>query len=178
MAIQAPLDVFVVRKLGVPGHEELAMGAIASGEIRVLNRDIITDLQISDQTIEAVTAREHAELVRREKAYRCDRHPPIICQRAVILVDDGIATGATIRAAMAALRKQYPARLVVAVPVAPPETCAELREIADDVICLIQPRWLGSVGEWYDDFHEVSDDLVRELLDRAASRTIDGNGGR
>lgn len=168
-AIAAPLDVFLVRKLGVPGHEELAMGAIASGGIRVLNEDVIGPLRIKRETIDAVTRREHAELVRREHAYRGERRPPDVGDMIVILVDDGLATGSTMRAAVAALRRQKPEKIVVAVPVAAPEVCVGLRGEADDVVCAVTPRPFFGVGCWYRDFSQTTDDEVRELLRRSSS---------
>jgi erythromycin esterase-like protein/predicted phosphoribosyltransferase len=166
-ALDAPLDVFVVRKLGVPGHEELALGAIATGGTRVLNERVVDSLNIPSEWIEAVDARERRELQRRERAYRGDRPPPNLTGRTVILVDDGLATGSTMLAAVRALRQEAPARIVVAVPVADPEVCAAIRREADDAICLMTPSPLRAVGEWYDDFSQTTDDEVRELLERA-----------
>ncbi len=167
-ALGAPLDVFVVRKLGVPGHEELAMGAVATGGVRVLNEDVVRGLRIPDPVIDAVTAVEREELERRERLYRGDRPSPDVRGRTVILVDDGLATGATMHAAIKALRQQQPARIVVAVPTAAPETCAALRREVDDVVCAITPEPFYSVGLWYEDFSQTSDEEVRELLARAA----------
>ena len=167
-ALRAPLDVLVVRKLGVPGHSELAMGAIASGGARVLSRDVIAMLGISQASIDAVAVREQAELERRERAYRADRPAAPLHGRTVLLVDDGLATGATMRAAVRSLRAHAPARIVVAVPVGAPETCAELRDEADEVVCAHSPASFHAVGSWYDDFSQTSDDEVRELLARAA----------
>jgi putative phosphoribosyl transferase len=166
-ALNAPLDVMLVRKLGVPGHEELAMGAIASGGIRVLSDDIVNALGIPERVIATVAANEEQELERRERAYRDDRPPPKIAGRTVILVDDGLATGSTMRAAAAALRSQHPERLIVAVPVAPPETCDSLRTEVDDVVCALAPEPFFAVGNWYDDFSQTSDHEVRELLHAA-----------
>jgi predicted phosphoribosyltransferase len=166
--LRAPLDVFVVRKLGVPGHEELAMGAIASGGVRLLNDGVVAVAGVSDAEIEAATARETRELIRRERLYRGDRPPPDVRGRTVILVDDGLATGATMRAAVAAVRRQGPARLVVAVPTASPDTCEELRAEVDDLVCARTPDPFYAVGVWYEDFSETTDDRVRELLERAA----------
>ena len=166
-ALGAPLDVFLVRKLGVPGQEELAMGAVATGGVRVLNEQVVGALGIPPSVIEAVAAWQQQELVRRERLYRGDRPPPDVRGRTVILVDDGLATGSTMRAALAALRRQQPARLVVAVPTAAPETCDELRAEADDVVCATTPEPFDSVGLWYEDFSQTSDEEVRELLARA-----------
>jgi len=167
-ALGAPLDVFLVRKLGVPGHEELAMGAVATGGVRVLNDQVVGALGIPPSVIEAVAAWQQQELARRERLYRGDRPPPDVRGRTVILVDDGLATGSTMRAALAALRRQQPARLVVAVPTAAPETCDELRAEADDVVCATTPEPFHSVGLWYEDFSQTTDEEVRELLERAA----------
>ena len=167
-ALGAPLDVFLVRKLGVSGHEELAMGAVATGGVRVLNEQIVRALRIPDDVIDAVTMREQEELARRERLYRGDRPLPDVRGRTVILVDDGLATGATMHAAIAALRQQQPARIVVAVPTAAPETCQALRAEVDDVVCAITPEPFYSVGLWYEDFSQTTDDEVRDLLARAA----------
>jgi putative phosphoribosyl transferase len=167
-ALNAPLDVMLVRKLGVPGHEELAMGAIASGGIRILSDDVVTALGIPERVIASIAANEEEELERRERSYRDDRPPPEVKGRTVILVDDGLATGSTMRAAAAALRAQHPERLVVAVPVAPPETCASLRNEVDDVVCARAPEPFFAVGNWYDDFSQINDEEVRQLL-RAGS---------
>jgi putative phosphoribosyl transferase len=166
-ALSAPLDVFLVRKLGVPGHEELAMGAIASGGIRVLNEEYVRALRLDDATIDAVARREERTLRDRELRYRDDRPRPDVRSRSVILVDDGLATGATMRAAIEALRRQEVAKLIAAVPVAPPATCAELGAQVDEMVCGITPETLYAVGAWYDDFSQVSDAEVGELLARA-----------
>ena len=166
-ALDAPLDVFVVRKLGVPGREELAMGAIASGGVRLLNADVVEALRIPARAIEAASAREQEELQRRERAYRDGRPAPNVHGRTVILVDDGIATGSTMRAAITALRKQQTARIVAAVPVAPRHVCEEFREVADEVVCLLTPEYFVAVGQWYEDFSQTTDDEVRDLLARA-----------
>jgi len=163
-ALGAPLDVFLVRKLGVPGHEELAMGAVATGGVRVLNDEIVRGLGISEHEIDAAAARELQELARRQRLYRGDRPPPDVAGRTVILVDDGLATGATMRAAVAALRQQHPARIVVAVPTASPDTCEALKAEADDVICAMTPEPFFAVGHWYEDFTQTTDNEVRELL--------------
>src|SRR6195256_5187343 len=156
-ALRAPLDVFVVRKLGVPGYEELAMGAVATGGVRVLNEQLVKRLGIPDHLIDAVAAREQQELARRERLYRGGRPTPDVRGRTVILVDDGLATGATMSAAIAALRELRPARIVVAVPTASPETCEEMRSKADDVICAITPEPFNAVGRWYRDFSQTTD---------------------
>ena len=167
-ALDAPLDVFLVRKLGVPGHEELAMGAVATGGVRVLNDQLVRALGIPPNVIDAVAAGQGQELARRERLYRGERPPPDVRGRTVILVDDGLATGATMRAALAALRQQGLARVVVAVPTAAPEKCDELRTEADEVVCATTPEPFYSVGLWYEDFSQTSDEEVRELLARAA----------
>ena len=175
-ALGAPLDVFLVRKLGVPGYEELGMGAIASGGVRVLNEHIVRSVGASGEAIEAVTARERRELERREAAYRDDRPPVDVEGRAVILVDDGLATGSTMRAAVAALRARRPARLVVAVPVGSADTCRDLGAEADDVVCAKTPEPFFAVGAWYGDFSQTTDEEVRELLERASHRSVTWNG--
>ncbi|MBL9214984.1 MAG: hypothetical protein JNG83_05870 [Opitutaceae bacterium] len=159
-----PLDVLVVRKLGVPGHEELAMGAVAGGGVQVLNHDIVNSLGLDRVTIEQVAARERRELARRERAYRGDRPPAPVAGRTVILVDDGIATGATARAALAALRTRGADRLVVAAPTISPEAFRQLRSCADEVVAVIVPDAFQGVGEWYDNFTQTTDDEVRALL--------------
>src|SRR5213080_4206273 len=166
--LHAPLDVFIVRKLGVPGFEELAAGAIASGGVRVLNEDVMRAIPHADQAIEAVTTRETAELARREQTYREGRPAPDLRDRIVILVDDGLATGATMRAAVKALRQRGAAKIVVAVPVGPPDTCREFEDEADEVVCASEPEFFQAVGQYYEDFSQTSDDEVRELLARAA----------
>lgn len=173
-ALRAPLDVLIVRKLGVPGHEELAMGAIASGGARVMNDEVLDALGIGDAEVEHVAARERVELERREHAYRGTRAHPAVEGRTVILVDDGIATGATIRAAVHALREQQPARIVIAVPVAAPESVALLRREADDVVCLHTPDPLLAIGIWYDDFGQTTDAEVVRLLEQAWARRVGG----
>lgn len=169
-ALDAPLDVFVVRKLGVPGHEELAMGAIASGGVMVMNRPVVEALGLRERDIEAVAERELAELERRERLYRGNRPPLELQGRTVIVVDDGLATGASMRAAVEALKKLSPARVVVAVPVGSAETCASFRELVDDVVCAATPEPFRAVGVWYENFDQTSDAEVHELLDRAARR--------
>jgi putative phosphoribosyl transferase len=163
-ALHLPLDVFVVRKLGTPGQEELAFGAIASGGVRVLNPDVIQDFQLSAEAMERVTLRESAELERRERQYRGDRPPLEVSHRTVILIDDGLATGSTMRAAVAALRRMAPAQIVVAVPVAARSTCAELRADVDDLICAATPDKFFAVGQWYREFPQVSDEEVEQLV--------------
>ena len=163
-----PLDIFVVRKLGVPGYRELAMGAIASGGVRVLNEDVLRALPDAAGIVAQVTTQETQELQRREREYRGDRLPPEISGRAVILIDDGLATGATMLAAIAALRKKAPAKIIVAVPVCPPETLEEVKRVADETVALFAPDWFRGVGQFYEDFAQVSDEEVRVLLARAA----------
>jgi putative phosphoribosyl transferase len=167
-ALHVPLDVFLVRKLGVPGHEEFAMGAVASGGVRVLNREIIQALQIPEEVVKQLIAKEERELERRERAYRGNRPFPDLLGKTVILVDDGLATGSTMLAAVTALRQQQPARLVVAVPVGSPETCEAFRAHVDDMVCEITPDPLYAVGLWYEDFSQTTDDEVRELLAEAS----------
>ena len=164
----APLDVFVVRKLGVPGQEELAMGAIASGGVRILNQDIVQAMAIPAHVIDSVTSTEVQELARRERLYRGDRPAPDVMGRTVILVDDGLATGATMRAAVAALRRMKPKRIVIAVPIAAVPTRREFAGEVDEIVCLHTPEPFFSVGFWYDDFSQTTDDQIRDLLARAA----------
>jgi putative phosphoribosyl transferase len=167
-ALHAPLDVFVVRKLGAPGQEELAMGAIATGGVRVINEEVVRLLHIQQGAIDSVAAKETQELLRRNRLYRGTRPPPDVKDRTIILVDDGLATGSTMRAAVAALRQQEPKRIVVAVPVAAGQTCHELSAEVDELICCFEPDPFYSVGFWYEDFSQASDDSIRELIDRAA----------
>lgn len=167
-ALRVPLDVFIVRKLGVPGFEELAAGAIASGGVRVLNEDVVRALPNANEIIEAVTAKEVAELERREQRYRGGRLAPELRDRVVILVDDGLATGATMRAAVKALRQRGVKKIVVSVPVGPPETCREIAEEADEIVCAITPEFFHAVGQYYEDFSQTTDEEVRELLASAA----------
>ncbi|HKG25344.1 MAG TPA: erythromycin esterase family protein [Thermomicrobiales bacterium] len=169
-ALNAPLDVFLVRKLGVPGHEELAMGAIATGGIRVLNRDVTESWRIPEAAIAAVEAAERRELARRERLYRGTRPPPDVRDKVVILVDDGLATGSTMRAAAEALRRMGPKRIVAAVPVAAAATCEALQDVVDEVVCGITPDVFYAVGLWYEDFSPTTDEEVRELLRRAEER--------
>jgi len=168
VALRAPLDVFVVRKLGVPGHEELAMGAIASGGVRVVNRSVIEELGIPRSVFDAVAADEQQELERRERLYREQRPPLEVRNKSVIVTDDGLATGSTMRAATAALRQREPTRIVVAAPVAAAATCAALRPEVDAVVTVIQPEPFHGVGAWYADFRQTTDDEVRALLSAAA----------
>ena len=170
-ALGAPLDVFLVRKLGVPDHRELAMGALASGGVRVLNERVVRELGIPEAAIDAVAAEEHRELDRRERAYRGDRPSPDVAGRAVILIDDGLATGSTMRAAVAALRRLAPARAIVAVPAAAPATCDQLRAEVDEVVCAITPEPFHAVGLWYEDFSPTTDEEIRDLLEQAAGRS-------
>jgi putative phosphoribosyl transferase len=170
-ALHAPLDVFLVRKLGVPGHEELAMGAVATGGVRVLNEAVVRALHISEDEINAVTAAELQELERRQRAYRGTRPAPPIRNHTVILVDDGLATGATMYAAIVALRQQQPSQIVVAVPTAAPETCDEFRHEVDEIVCAITPDPFYAVGLSYEDFSQTTDEEVHDLLARAQFTT-------
>ncbi|MDT8385583.1 MAG: phosphoribosyltransferase [Gammaproteobacteria bacterium] len=171
--LHSQLDLMLVRKLGSPGQRELAMGAIASGGIRVLNENIVSQLNVSKEMVERITAEEQSELERRETAYRGDGPRPDIKGKSIILVDDGVATGATMRAAIAALRQQNPTEIIVAVPVAPMDTLEILQMEADEVICLATPEPFIAIGRWYEDFGQVSDDEVKQTLARAW-----GVGGR
>jgi predicted phosphoribosyltransferase len=170
-ALDVPLDVFIVRKLGVPGHEEFAMGAIASGGALLIDEAVVRQLGISEAEIEAAVKAEQRELERRERRYRGNRPPPDVAGRTVIVVDDGLATGASMRVAVAALRQEHPARIVVAVPIAPPETCDALRQEADDVVCAVTPEPFYAVGLWYEDFTQVTDEEVHDFLERARLAT-------
>lgn len=179
--LSAPLDVYVVRKLGLPGQEELAMGAIASGGVRVVNDDVVQYLDVPAYVIDRVAEEERREVERRELAYRGRRPPPLVRGNTIILVDDGLATGSTMRAAIAALRKLEPAGIVVAVPTAPPSTYYELKQEADDVVAVITPQPFDGVGRWYRDFTQTTDDEVRNLLEQAREdRKLSpgGMGGR
>jgi putative phosphoribosyl transferase len=168
-ALGVPLDVFLVRKLGVPGREELALGAIATGGVRLLNSDVVRALRIPPEVIDKIAAAEREELERREREYRGDRPVPDVRGKTVILIDDGLATGASMRAAVAALRQQDPARIVVAVPIASPSTCEEFRDEVDETICARTPEPFYAVGLWYEDFSQTTDAEVRDLLARAAN---------
>ena len=170
-ALHAPLDVFIVRKLGLPWHEELAMGAIASGGIVVLDEDLVRRAGVSGDELASVIASERRELERRERRYRGDRAPPDITGRTVILVDDGLATGASMRAAVAAVRQERPRRVVVAVPIASPETCEAFRREVDEAVCARTPERFEAVGLWYDDFRQTEDAEVHDLLEDARSWT-------
>jgi putative phosphoribosyl transferase len=167
-ALSSPLGVFVVRKLGVPGHEELAMGAIASGGVILLDENLVRRLGLGREELERTVATELRELQRREEAYTGGRDPPDVEGKTVILVDDGLATGSTMRAAAHAVRQLNPGRIVVAVPVASPETCEGFRDVVDETVCVMTPRPFRAVGLWYDDFSQTSDDEVRRLLAEAA----------
>lgn len=172
----APLDVMQVRKLGVPGHEELAMGAIASGGVRIVSENVVEALGIPDRVIATVAAAEAQELERRERIYREGRHFPDVRGRTVILVDDGLATGSTMRAAAAALRSLGADRLVAAVPVAPRESCEAMRQVVDEVVCARMPEQFLAVGEWYEDFSQTSDEEVSALLRRADAEEKNASG--
>lgn len=168
--LRLPLDVFVVRKLGVPGQRELAMGAIASGGVRVLNEDVLRAMPHAAATVADVTSQEAREVERRERDYRQGRPAPEVSGRVVILVDDGLATGATMLAAIAALRQKEPAKIVAAVPVCPPETLGEIERAADETVILFAPDWFRGVGQFYENFAQLTDEAVRLLLVRAAER--------
>jgi predicted phosphoribosyltransferase len=167
-ALDAPLDVFLVRKLGVPGHRELAMGAIASGGVRVLSPDVVSWYGIPEAVIDEVARDEQAELERRERAYREGRTPVELRDRVVLLVDDGLATGATMKAAMEAVRAHAPSRIVVVVPVGAPDICREFEDVADEIVCALSPEFFSAVGQWYVDFSQTTDEEVRDLLHEAA----------
>jgi len=171
-ALEAPLDLMLVRKLGFPGHEELAMGAIASGNVRVLNEQLVARIGVPPEMVDEVIEREQRELLRREQAYRGNRPPPEVRGQCVILIDDGLATGSTMMAAIKAVRQRQPASVIVAVPVAPPETVEEFRPHVDRMVCPETPWNFGGVGRWYEDFSQTSDQEVRELLGRAWSRPL------
>jgi len=168
-ALNAPMDVFLVRKLGTPGHRELAMGAIASGGVRVVNADVVQWYGISEAAIDRIAREEQEELERRERAYRDDRPAPDLTHKIVVLIDDGLATGSTMRAAVKAVRARHPARVVIAVPVGAPQTCAELAVSADEVICARMPEPFSAVGQWYLNFEQTDDAEVRELLQKSTA---------
>ena len=172
--LKAPMDVFVVRKLGLPGQPELAMGAIASGGVRVLNSEVVDALGISDELIDAVTAEEQRELARRERAYRDDRPPPEVKGKTVIIVDDGIATGSTMTAAVSALRQLNTARVVVAVPTVALSSYYQIRRVADDVAAVMMPEQFYGVGQWYEDFSQTTDAEVRQLLSEFTPSPVSG----
>ena len=167
-ALHVPMDVFIVRKMGLPGHEELAFGAIASGGVLVLNEDVVQGFNVPSEVIDAVAQRELRELQRRERAYRGDRPAPHIQANTVILIDDGLATGASMRAAVRGLRAQNPARIIVAVPTAAMQTCEALEPEVDDILCATTPEPFYGVGRWYDDFSQTTDEEVHALLEDAA----------
>jgi putative phosphoribosyl transferase len=171
LALDAPLDVFIVRKLGLPGHEEFGIGAIASGGVRVVDESVLRAYGVDADVLDRITERERRELERRERLYRDERPFPSLADRVVILVDDGLATGSTMRAAIAALRAEHPREVVVAVPVGAPETCAAIAKLADDLVCLETPDPFYAVGLWYQDFEQTDDEEVHDLLERAAART-------
>jgi predicted phosphoribosyltransferase len=175
-ALRAPLDVLVARKLGTPGQSELAMGAVAPGGVRVLHRAVVDALALPPEVVEQVARREEAEVARREESYRTGRPPLDVAGRVVVVVDDGLATGSTMRAAVAALRAMGPGRIVVAVPVGSPETCQQLATEADEVVCLEMPAAFRAVGQWYDDFSQTTDDHIRALLEGLPSRS-EGRSG-
>ncbi len=174
LALNAPLDVFIVRKLGLPGHEELALGAIASGGVRVLNEDIIQALHIPENLINIVAQRELQELQRRAELYRGDRPPLNARDKTAILIDDGLATGASMRAAVIGVRAQNPARIVIAVPTAAPETCDAFEFKVDEIVCSMTPEPFLGVGKWYEDFSQVTDEEVRTLLEEATQQLLHG----
>ena len=172
-ALRAPLDVFVVRKLGTPGQPELAMGAIASGGVRVLNDEVVQGLNVTSDTIDRIAEVEQQELERRERLYRAGRPFPSIADQVVILVDDGLATGSTMRAAVKAIRELRPSKVVVAVPAGAAETCEEFRHEADEVVCVIAPEAFRAVGAWYEEFPQIGDDEVRDVLEKSVRELVD-----
>lgn len=172
-ALNAPLDICIVRKLGVPGYQELAMGALASGGVKILNYDVINNLRIDWETIQSVAAEEWQELQRRDRTYRGNAPSINVKNKTVILIDDGIATGSSIRAAIAIIKQQQPAKIVVAVPVAPPSTYQELLLEVDQIVCLQIPADLSAIGIWYEDFTQTTDDEVRELLAKQSASSLE-----
>ena len=174
LSLRIPVDIFIVRKLGVPGREELAFGAIASGGVRVLNGDVVRILSIPDEVINFVAKREFQELQRREQLYRGNRPAPDVRNRTVILIDDGLATGASMRAAVAGLRALHPARIVIAVPTAAPEACEAFQSEVDEIICAVTPELFYGVGRCYEDFSQVTDEEVRTLLQEANQQFLYG----
>jgi putative phosphoribosyl transferase len=172
-ALRAPLDVFVVRKLGTPGQPELAMGAIASGGVRVLNEDVVQVLNLTSDAIDRVAQVEQQELERRERLYRADRAFPGLANQVVILIDDGLATGSTMRAAVKAVRQHRPSKIVVAVPAGAADTCAEFRSEVDEIVCVIAPEAFQAVGTWYEEFPQISDEEVRHLLEKSSRELVD-----
>lgn len=170
VALEAPLDVFVVRKLGLPGHEEFGIGAVATGGVRVVDESVLRAYGVDAETLDAITQRERLELDRRERLYRGDRPPPALRGRTVILVDDGLATGSTMRAAVAALRVEGPCAIVIAAPVGAGETCVSMAPLVDDIVCLETPEPFYAVGLWYENFDQTEDEEVHDLLERAAGR--------
>lgn len=168
--LDAPLDVFIVRKLGVPGHEELAMGAIASGGVRVLNNEVVKGVNVSEDDIDRVARKEQRELERRESTYRGERPGIALQDKTVLLVDDGLATGASMRAAVKGLREHGPGKIIVAVPTAPPETCEAFKDLAEEAICLETPTPFMGVGAWYEDFPQTKDEEVKKILEKASER--------
>jgi putative phosphoribosyl transferase len=175
-ALRAPLDVFIVRKLGVPGHEELAMGAIASGGTHVVNQDVVRALGITREELRSAIQVEERELARRERLYHGDAPRPHLAGRTVILIDDGLATGSTMFAAVRALRTLGPARIVIGVPISSPDTCAAFSDIVDEIVCAATPERFSAVGLWYEDFTQTTDEEVRMLLDAAAREQLDRSG--
>ena len=174
LALNAPLDIFIVRKLGLPGHEELAIGAIASGGVRVLNEDIIHALNIPEAMINRVAQQELQELGRREQLYRGDRPMLDVQDKTVILIDDGLATGASMRAAVSGVRTQHPARIVIAVPTAAPETCNAFEFEVDEIVCAMTPEPFFGVGKWYENFSQITDEEVHTLLEEASRQLLHG----
>lgn len=174
--LNAPLDIFLVRKLGVPRHEELAMGAIASGGVRELNQEVVSSIRISHETIDKTAAEEQQELERRERNYRGNRPPLNVCDHTVILIDDGLATGASMRVAATALRQQQPKQIIAAVPVSAPENCKPSQVNADEIVCVETPQQFRAIGLWYEQFPQTSDEEVKQLLDQASQEKPTASG--